>query len=123
MIKKKKDIGRGGGIFGQFITYWSLCQAMINLTTDYSIFFKFVKSIISLQDTNDNTPVFESVRYTHTVSEVTRVGSMVLTVSAEDQDLDANGLIHYSLAPISYDNTDTDFFFVNAQTGDILLHK
>lgn len=76
---------------------------------------------MSLQDVNDNPPVFESMRYTATVSEVARVGTSVLQVSADDADSSANSLLHYSLSPVSPDSQDAQFFYINAETGAIFL--
>ncbi|KAK7449354.1 hypothetical protein BaRGS_00040023, partial [Batillaria attramentaria] len=78
---------------------------------------------VVLEDVNDNTPVFESLRYTHTVSEVARVGTSLLQVAARDADSAANSLIHYSLAPVAPDSRDTQSFFINSETGVILLHR
>ena len=82
-----------------------------------------IKAWSTFQDVNDNSPVFESLRYTHTVSEVARVGTSILQVAARDSDSAANSLIHYSLAPASPDSADTRPFFINSETGAILLHR
>ncbi|XP_076446580.1 protocadherin Fat 1-like isoform X2 [Babylonia areolata] len=78
---------------------------------------------VLLQDVNDNTPMFDSLRYTHTVSEVARVGTSILQVAARDADEAANSLIHYSLAPTSPDSTDPQHFVINSETGVIALHR
>lgn len=76
-----------------------------------------------MQDVNDNAPTFESVRYTHTVSEMARIGTSILQVSAHDADSAANSLLHYSLAPVSPNNHDAQPFFINSESGIITLQR
>ena len=70
---------------------------------------------------NDNSPVFENVRYTHTVSEITDTGTSIMQVTATDADSGANGIIYYSLASISNDENDCSHFSIHSETGVISL--
>ncbi|XP_051751385.1 protein dachsous-like isoform X6 [Ctenopharyngodon idella] len=55
---------------------------------------------LTVQDVNDNPPIFESKSYNTTVSEATAVGSSVLKVTAEDADIyPENNNIIYSILP------------------------
>ncbi|XP_051751356.1 protocadherin Fat 4-like isoform X3 [Ctenopharyngodon idella] len=55
---------------------------------------------LTVQDVNDNPPIFESKSYNTTVSEATAVGSSVLKVTAEDADIyPVNNNIIYSILP------------------------
>ena len=58
---------------------------------------KFVE-IISLQDVNDQRPVFAEERYEVNVTEVTEVGVALLNVSASDGDIGENARLTYSVA-------------------------
>lgn len=98
-------------------------QLVIRASDIASASYTEMRLTITVEDVNDNTPVFESLRYTNTVSESARVGFFILQVSAHDADEGANSLIHYSLAPVSPDTPDTQPFFINSETGAILLHR
>ena len=52
---------------------------------------------ISLQDVNDNAPVFKQMPYRKSVSPNTGRGQEILTVSATDPDYGVNSTITYSL--------------------------
>ncbi|KAK4814860.1 hypothetical protein QYF61_027833 [Mycteria americana] len=55
---------------------------------------------ITLADVNDNTPQFEQASYEVLVAENNPVGSMLVTVSAADPDLEQNSRLSYSILHI-----------------------
>lgn len=66
-----------------------------------------------LQDVNDNDPVFSEDRYEVDVREDTAVGTYLLTVSASDGDIGANGRLQYSAAG--------EEVLVDGQSGNVSL--
>ncbi|CAL1526834.1 unnamed protein product [Lymnaea stagnalis] len=78
---------------------------------------------ISVEDVNDNAPVFGSLTYTHTLSESSSTGSRILVVNATDADSGANSLIYFDLAPVSPGSKDPENFLMNTETGEIILKK
>uniref|UniRef100_A0A1I8GLT0 Cadherin domain-containing protein n=1 Tax=Macrostomum lignano TaxID=282301 RepID=A0A1I8GLT0_9PLAT len=72
---------------------------------------------ISITDTNDNDPVFSAAYYNASVSESLAIGSVVLTVSATDQDAGSNAALTYSLH--SSATTASTFFSINSATGQL----
>ena len=52
---------------------------------------------ITITDINDNTPKFNTSRVEESVVENSRVGTPVLTVKAEDKDIDMNGEVLYQI--------------------------
>ncbi|XP_023803108.1 protocadherin beta-15-like, partial [Cyanistes caeruleus] len=77
-------------------------------------------SIIIL-DVNDNPPIFTQERYIGKVLENMPEGSVVLTVSATDQDAGVNGEISYQLSEAE-DQSDSTFVIDNT-TGEIKITK
>ncbi|XP_051962537.1 protocadherin-16 [Xyrauchen texanus] len=70
---------------------------------------------ITVLDLNDNSPVFPSSSYTVDVSEDSPYGSLVLKVSASDQDEGSNSQLVYFLSPES-----RGMFIVDQHTGHII---
>ncbi|XP_055588864.1 protein dachsous-like, partial [Uranotaenia lowii] len=52
---------------------------------------------ITIQDVNDNQPIFNQSRYFATVPENATIGTTVLQVYATDQDAGDNGLVEYAI--------------------------
>ncbi|XP_075225232.1 protein dachsous-like [Lycorma delicatula] len=76
---------------------------------------------ITIQDVNDNQPIFNQSRYFATVPENTTVGTSVLQVFATDTDAGENGQIEYS---INRRQSDRDGMFrIDASTGLIAVNK
>lgn len=70
-------------------------------------------------DINDNAPVFTHKSYTVKVSEETKIGSVILEVTAVDLDYCDNGKVQYSL-------TNGDLyqeFYVHLHTGQLIVTK
>ena len=69
--------------------------------------------IITVEDTNDFSPVFNPTKYDKIVNEDIGVGSTILSVSASDQDTGPSGQISYSIQSGNVANA----FIINSQTG------
>lgn len=76
---------------------------------------------ITIQDVNDNQPIFNQSRYFATIPENATVGTSVLQVYASDADAGDNGLVKYS---INRRQSDKDQMFrIDAHTGLIVVNK
>lgn len=76
---------------------------------------------ITIQDVNDNQPIFNQSRYFATVPENATVGTTVLQVSATDNDAGDNGQVEYS---INRRQSDRDIMFkIDSTTGVISVNK
>lgn len=76
---------------------------------------------ISIQDVNDNTPIFNQSRYFASVPENATIGTNVLQVYATDTDAGNNGLIEFS---INRRQSDRDQMFrIDGKTGIISVNK
>ncbi|XP_014247424.1 protein dachsous [Cimex lectularius] len=69
---------------------------------------------VTVEDQNDNDPVFAETLYVARVKEDTAVGTLVLNVTAQDQDQGLNARIVYSLA-----NESQALFRIDPDTGHI----
>ena len=70
---------------------------------------------VEVLDDNDNVPMFSQSSYAVTVLENTPINSLLIQLSASDEDIDLNGLIIYSFAS----STMTGLFHINDSTGAI----
>ncbi|XP_073341439.1 protocadherin-16-like [Pagrus major] len=76
---------------------------------------------ISVQDINDNAPVFNQSRYHAIISENLQPGSNILQVFATDADEGDNGMVLYE---INRRQSDPDrYFVIDSRTGVITLNK
>lgn len=76
---------------------------------------------ITVQDINDNAPVFNQSRYHAIISENLQPGSNILQVFATDDDEGDNGKVLYE---INRRQSDPDhYFIVDPQSGVITLNK
>lgn len=76
---------------------------------------------ITIQDVNDNQPIFNQSRYFATVQENATVGTSVLQVFATDTDAGENGQIEYS---INRRQSDRDAMFrIDSKTGLIAVNR
>ena len=76
---------------------------------------------VTIQDVNDNQPIFNQSRYFASVPENATVGTSVLQVCATDTDAGPNGQIFYS---INRRQTDRDSIFViDKDTGVISVNR
>lgn len=76
---------------------------------------------ITIQDVNDNQPIFNQSRYFATVPENATVGTSVLNVYATDTDFAENGLVEYSINRRQSDKEQ--MFRMDPTTGLISVNK
>ncbi|XP_014244956.1 DE-cadherin isoform X2 [Cimex lectularius] len=76
---------------------------------------------ITIQDTNDNAPVFDKVNYEESVPQDLMVKQEVMRISATDIDDGKNSIVVYRLEPAS--PSDDNYFKIDANTGVIHLEK
>ncbi|KAK3584003.1 hypothetical protein CHS0354_039472 [Potamilus streckersoni] len=74
---------------------------------------------VQILDKNDNSPLFPGT-YEVEINELLPVGSTVITVSAEDRDLNLDGNLTYSVVQIESDvNDGSHLFGVDALNGNV----
>ncbi|XP_071652880.1 DE-cadherin-like [Temnothorax longispinosus] len=76
---------------------------------------------VTIEDVNDNKPVFDKVAYTESVPQDLPVGREVMRVSATDIDDGNNSVVRYSLSPKRPD--DAVYFRIDREFGVIFLNK
>ena len=78
-----------------------------------------VPILINVTDSNDNSPIFlnGSTSYLANVEEDAPINTMVVMVSATDDDTGSNGEIQYRLSPTVYP------FSINSSTGVVLVSE
>ncbi|XP_076875475.1 protocadherin gamma-A12-like isoform X17 [Brachyhypopomus gauderio] len=72
---------------------------------------------ITVLDANDNAPVFSQAVYRATLAENAPLGTTVITVSASDPDVGANGEVSYEFSRIS--DKAAKLFSIDKITGEI----
>lgn len=87
------------------------------VASDQGIFPRMavVPVVVSILDVNDNPPIFDLPEYTVSISELSRLDTSVVNVSAQDQDSGLNGMVRYSLL------SGRSTFTINEVTGAIRL--
>ncbi|XP_064244253.1 protocadherin gamma-A10-like [Passer domesticus] len=73
---------------------------------------------VTVVDANDNAPVFSQVEYTVRVPEDVPVGSVLVTVTATDEDEGLNGQVKYSFKK---KKSSSQIFHLDSETGAITL--
>ncbi|XP_012237124.1 DE-cadherin [Bombus impatiens] len=76
---------------------------------------------VTIEDVNDNGPVFDKVAYTESVPQDLPLGREVMRVSATDIDDGNNSVVYYSL--LSRKPEDAVYFRIDRNTGVIFLNK
>ncbi|XP_055921654.1 protein dachsous [Eupeodes corollae] len=76
---------------------------------------------ITIQDVNDNQPIFNQSQYFAQIAENVTVGTSVLQVYASDTDADENGLVEYSINRRQSDKEQ--MFRIDSHTGMISVNK
>lgn len=72
---------------------------------------------INLSDVNDNPPIFKPSSYHIHIREDLPVGALVMTLAAQDPDLEGGGIIRYMLI----DNSSSKKFKIDHQTGTLKI--
>eukprot|EP00794_Sanderia_malayensis_P006323 gene6323-7047_t len=75
--------------------------------------------VITVQDTNDFSPVFRPTTYSKDIAEGSAIGTVVVDVNATDQDTGPSGILAYS---IESGNTNNAFMIVS-HTGEIKINR
>ncbi|XP_015176207.1 PREDICTED: protein dachsous [Polistes dominula] len=76
---------------------------------------------VTVQDVNDNPPIFNQTRYSASVPENATVGTPVLAVNASDADAGENGRIEYSINRRQSDRGE--MFRIDPETGMVYVNK
>lgn len=76
---------------------------------------------VTVQDVNDNPPIFNQTRYVACVPENATVGTPVLAVNATDADAGDNGRIEYSINRRQSDREE--MFRIDSETGMVYVNK
>ncbi|XP_043265483.1 DE-cadherin isoform X1 [Colletes gigas] len=76
---------------------------------------------VTIEDVNDNSPVFDKVAYTESVPQDLPLGREVMRVSATDIDDGNNSVVYYSLSPKRPE--DGVYFRIDRNTGVIFLNR
>nr|XP_032606785.2 protocadherin gamma-A5-like [Taeniopygia guttata] len=76
---------------------------------------------VTVVDVNDNAPVFSQAEYTVRVPEDVPVGTVLVTVTATDDDEGPNGHVKYSFHRIS--EKASELFDLKSNTGEITLKE
>ncbi|OQR70385.1 protein dachsous-like [Tropilaelaps mercedesae] len=76
---------------------------------------------ITIQDVNDNQPIFSQGRYVATIPENATVGTSVLRVFATDTDAGRNGEVRYTISRRQSDREQ--FFTIDAKSGEVFVNK
>ncbi|XP_054009965.1 DE-cadherin isoform X1 [Hylaeus anthracinus] len=76
---------------------------------------------VTIEDVNDNSPVFDKVAYTESVPQDLPLGHEVMRVSATDIDDGNNSVVYYSLSPKRPE--DGVYFRIDRNTGVIFLER
>lgn len=74
---------------------------------------------VSIEDINDNPPVFDKARYDESMSEDTVVDRVIMRISASDLDDGNNSMVEYELLP----EKDAAYFRINKNNGQIYLNR
>lgn len=77
---------------------------------------------ITVQDVNDNPPVFTSMPYQASIPEDALVGTSVIQVHASDVDMGLNGRVRYSLSAPGTENSENSFV-IDPSSGVIRTAK
>ncbi|KAJ9588061.1 hypothetical protein L9F63_018579, partial [Diploptera punctata] len=76
---------------------------------------------VTIEDINDNSPVFDKVNYRESVPQDLRPGSEVMRISATDMDDGNNSIVLYKLEPKQ--PQDRGYMRIDEKTGIIFLNR
>uniref|UniRef100_A0AAV2KD48 Cadherin domain-containing protein n=1 Tax=Knipowitschia caucasica TaxID=637954 RepID=A0AAV2KD48_KNICA len=75
---------------------------------------------VKIQDSNDNSPIFEDSKPVLELPEDTEIGHVIANLKASDPDEGDNGLVEYSISKHTRPETKR-LFAIDSQTGDVSL--
>ncbi|KAG7322395.1 hypothetical protein KOW79_013741 [Hemibagrus wyckioides] len=106
------------GVISTIRPFTMLGQQLFDLEVIEAVSGLRAKVQITVEDANDNVPTFTQASYKVSVTENTPVGTVILVLSAVDNDQGDNGCITYSiqsLQPLP--------FSINQNTGELMTSK
>lgn len=74
---------------------------------------------VTIEDINDNPPVFDKARYDESMSEDTVVNRVIMRISASDLDDGDNSIVEYEVLP----EKDHQYFRIDKDNGQIYLAR
>lgn len=74
---------------------------------------------VTIEDVNDNPPVFDKVKYDERMSEDRKVGQIVTRITASDLDDGDNSYIEYEIIK----EKDYEYFNIDKETGNLFLAR
>ncbi|CAB1348171.1 unnamed protein product, partial [Coregonus sp. 'balchen'] len=78
---------------------------------------------VTVNDVNDNPPVFEKTSYKAVLSETAMIGTPGLQVVATDQDSEKNNIVRYQIFYPTDAYNNTDHFHIDSSSGLILTAR
>lgn len=112
------NINTQTGVISTTQQFTTLRQELFELEVMEAVSGMTEKVQIAIEDANDNAPVFTSSFFEVFVNESVPIGTVVLTVSAEDEDKDDNGCITYSIASLQ-----SLPFTIDQNTGELRISQ
>lgn len=106
------------GVISTAQQFTALSQELFDLEVIETVSGMTAKVQITVQDANNNSPVFSSTSYEVSVNESIPIGTVILTVTAVDDDKGDNGCITYSIASLQ-----PLPFIINQNTGELTTSK
>uniref|UniRef100_A0A673K9G9 Protocadherin Fat 3-like n=1 Tax=Sinocyclocheilus rhinocerous TaxID=307959 RepID=A0A673K9G9_9TELE len=106
------------GVISTAQQFTTLKQELFNLEVMETVSGMTAKVQITVEDANDNYPVFISTSYKVSINESIPTGTVILTISAVDDDKGDNGCITYSIASLQ-----PLPFIINQNTGELTTSK
>uniref|UniRef100_A0A672R052 FAT atypical cadherin 3 n=1 Tax=Sinocyclocheilus grahami TaxID=75366 RepID=A0A672R052_SINGR len=106
------------GVISTAQQFTTLKQELFNLEVMETVSGMTAKVQITVEDANDNYPVFISTSYKVSINESIPIGTVILTISAVDDDKGDNGCITYSIASLQ-----PLPFIINQNTGELTTSK
>ncbi|CAF3331340.1 unnamed protein product [Rotaria sp. Silwood2] len=100
-------------------------EYIFTLTVNDYKYTTSTKLTLIVLDVNDHNPKFSQSIYTVNISHITPIGTILIKLTAYDEDSDENARIYYSLLSIDgYKlelNEKNDLFQLNSYTGELSL--
>ncbi|XP_067289950.1 protocadherin Fat 3 isoform X6 [Pseudorasbora parva] len=104
------------GVISTAQQFATLSQELFDLEVMETVTGMTAKVQIMVEDANNNSPMFTSTSYEVSVNESIPIGTVILTVSAVDDDKGDNGCITYSIASLQ-----PLPFIINQNTGELTI--
>ncbi|KAL0182570.1 hypothetical protein M9458_021945, partial [Cirrhinus mrigala] len=106
------------GVISTVQQFTTLNQELFDLEVMETVSGMTTNVQITVEDANNNYPVFTRTSYEASINESVPIGTVILTVSAVDDDKGDNGCITYSIASLQ-----SLPFIINQNTGELTTSK